>query len=196
METLSDSVFSIVITLLALDIRLPKNLEVTTELDLVASLYLLLPSIAAYILSFLIIGIFWNAHHTIFTLIRIVDRKLLWMNIFYLMLVAFIPFPTSLLAQHPNMITPIVFYSFTLTVAGLWQLVILRYVDRQNHLSEDWYEHSHLKHAVRISLVGPALYILSIALAFVRVQVSFVLLMCVPIYYIFIANSEKHLPQE
>jgi uncharacterized membrane protein len=94
LETFSDGVFAIAATLLILEIRLPEHGSVTH------GLLHLWPSYAAYTISFLTIGIMWINHHALFGVIDRVDRTFLAINIVFLMVIAFIPFPTEVLARH------------------------------------------------------------------------------------------------
>jgi len=94
LETFSDGVFAIAATLLILELQLPGRGSVTHEL-----LYLW-PSYLAYTISFLTIGIMWINHHSLFKQIDQVDRTFLAINVVFLMVIAFLPFPTSVLASH------------------------------------------------------------------------------------------------
>ncbi|MBA3843198.1 MAG: DUF1211 domain-containing protein [Actinobacteria bacterium] len=94
LETFSDGVFAIAATLLILEIRIDAHGSVTRQL------LHLWPSYAAYAISFLTIGIMWINHHTLFKQIDRVDRTFLVLNVLFLMVIAFIPFPTQLLAGH------------------------------------------------------------------------------------------------
>ena len=115
LESFSDGVFAIVITLLVLELKLP---EVRYD-ALAQSLMALLPSISAYVLSFLLIGMYWVFHHHAYTLIDGVDGVLLWLNIVFLLLISFMPFPTMMLGRYPGQTLPIVFYGCNLLLANL-----------------------------------------------------------------------------
>ena len=97
-EAFSDGVLAIAITLLVLDLRVPPRDG--THGSLAHQLAHEWPSYAAYVTSFLVIGIIWINHHTVFQLIGRVDRVLLFINLILLMFVAAIPFTTSLLAEY------------------------------------------------------------------------------------------------
>jgi uncharacterized membrane protein len=93
LETFADGVFAIAATLLILEIQLPGE-------DVGEGLRDLWPSYFAYALSFLSIGIMWVNHHVVLTFTREADRVFLFINIFLLMAIAFVPFPTALYAEH------------------------------------------------------------------------------------------------
>jgi uncharacterized membrane protein len=95
LETFADGVFAIAITLLVLAIRLP-----TPDEDLADALRTQWPEFVAYIVSFLTIGIMWVQHHRLFTLIRRSNPTFAMINVVFLMFIAFIPFPTAVLAQR------------------------------------------------------------------------------------------------
>jgi uncharacterized membrane protein len=94
LETFSDGVFAIAATLLVLELKLDGRGSVTHQL------VHLWPSYAAYAISFATIGIMWINHHAVFRQIRKVDRTFLAINVIFLMVIAFIPFPTHVLAAH------------------------------------------------------------------------------------------------
>ena len=85
------------ITLLVLEIRVPHAEEGASLFDALLRLW---PSYLAYAISFLQIGVVWANHHNRFGYIARSDHVLLFLNIVFLMCVAFIPFPTALLAEY------------------------------------------------------------------------------------------------
>jgi uncharacterized membrane protein len=97
LEAFSDGVFAIVITLLVIEIHSP---EVGEGDSLAAALFDQWPSYAAYLVSFLIIGVMWLNHHRIFNLVAKVDGPLLLLNLNLLMWMALIPFPTGVAAEY------------------------------------------------------------------------------------------------
>src|SRR5438309_2347496 len=98
LEAFSDGVFAVAITLLVLDIRPPADVRDGTELW--RRLGDLWPHYAAYVVSFLVIGIVWVNHHAVLELIREVDRQFAFLNLLLLMSVALIPFATAVLADY------------------------------------------------------------------------------------------------
>lgn len=92
LETFSDGVFAIAATLLILEVHRAGG-------SVAHGLIHAWPSYAAYAISFLTIGIVWVNHHTVFRQIGRVDRTFLFLNVAFLMVVAFSPFPTRVLAE-------------------------------------------------------------------------------------------------
>lgn len=124
-EAVSDGVFAIAITLLVLTIGEPSNYH-----RLAHDLAHRWPSLAAYVVSFAVIGIMWFNHHAVFAHVARVDRTFFYCNLLLLMTVAFLPYPTGVLGQalgrHQGMRAAAVFYSVTMTVnACAWTLLWL-----------------------------------------------------------------------
>ena len=94
LETFSDGVFAIAATLLILDVNITHHGSVAHEL------LRIWPSYLAYAISFLTIGIIWVNHHTVMGQIDRVDRTFLFLNVVFLMVVAFSPFTTRVVAEH------------------------------------------------------------------------------------------------
>ena len=123
-EAFSDGVFAIAITLLVLTIAQPQRYE-----DLTGQLVDRWPALAAYVVSFAVIGIMWLNHHSIFGHFARVDRGLVYCNLLLLLTVAFIPYPTGIFGEalrhgRGDRVAAIV-YSATMAVnayawAGLW----------------------------------------------------------------------------
>ena len=97
LETFADGVFAIAATLLILNVDAQVSEDVP---DLGGRLLHIWPSYAAYAVTFFTIGIVWVNHHTVMSQIDRTDRVFLFLNIGFLMLVAFAPFPTRLIAEH------------------------------------------------------------------------------------------------
>jgi uncharacterized membrane protein len=95
LETFADSVMAIAITLLILDVRVPVLLHGESLAHALGHAW---PSYASYATSFLVIGIIWVNHHRMFKLIERTDHAFLMINVVFLMVVSFIPFPTALVA--------------------------------------------------------------------------------------------------
>ena len=101
-EAFSDGVFAIAITLLILEIKVPKVDENITNSQLFRTLVNLWPSYFAFLLSFTAVLIMWINHHGFFKYLKTINSRFLFANGFLLLMVTFIPFPTAVLAGHIN----------------------------------------------------------------------------------------------
>jgi uncharacterized membrane protein len=131
----SDGVFAISITLLVLEIRPPSD-----DAHLLHGLLALWPSYLAYAVTFLFIGQVWVNHHVMFDHIRAADRTVLLLNTLLLMVVAFLPFATSVLADalrdsHDER-TAVVFYAIAFDVTALTFNGVWQYAGRRGLLSD------------------------------------------------------------
>lgn len=132
----SDAVFAIAVTLLVLEIQPPQDFG-----HLLRGLGALWPSYLAYALSFLLIGQVWVNHHVMFDRVRHVDREVLFLNTLLLMVIAFLPFSTSLLADalraEQGLRVAVVVYGATLWTAAALFNVIWAHLRRARLLDPD-----------------------------------------------------------
>lgn len=111
----SDGVMAVAITLLVLDLKVPPHLDPSKYQEALGDLA---QGFWCYVLSFVVIGVLWMAHHRQFTHIKRVDGVLMWLNIFFLMAVALIPFVTSLMSDYGGPF-PVALYALALTASCL-----------------------------------------------------------------------------
>lgn len=112
-ENLSDGVFSIVMTLLVLDLKLPPDMKL---LHLSQLTNYIGPQFISYFLSFIVLGSLWVSHHNQFHWIQISNRLFLWINIFFLCFISLIPFSTILLRAHEFDPLAIIFYGLNIVI--------------------------------------------------------------------------------
>ena len=167
----SDAVFAIAVTLLALEIRLPESDASLTDAQLLLQLQAIGPKYLAFILSFLVIGVFWIGHHRRFRFIQRYDGRLLFFNLLLLMIVAFIPFPTSLISDYGN-ITSTVVYALTMVAAGLISLLIWWYVSSHHRLIDPAMSVTEIRDEYWSIIATPLVFLLSIVVAFVDTELA------------------------
>ncbi len=163
---LSDGVFAVAITLLVLSIAVPQIRGTVTESKLAHGIAELWPHFFAYTLSFIIIGMFWISHHALFTAIRRVDRVLIWMNMFYLLMIVFMPYPTNLLALYGETMVATIMYAAVLAAAGIIQALMGFYAMRGHRLVDDEFDLAYAGDFLRGSLIMAAVFLISIGIAF------------------------------
>jgi uncharacterized membrane protein len=158
----SDAVFAIVMTLLVLDIRVPD----AAAREVPGLVFELWPKIFSYVLSFLVIGLYWIGHHQIFRYVRSYDRTLLWLNLLFLLSISFIPFPTDLLGEYGELRFAVIFYAASLALARLLLALVWWYVFSGPIRTSDELDRGLAKFHLLRSLAIPAIFLLSIGIAF------------------------------
>lgn len=175
LEAFSDGVFAIVITLLILDIRFP-DVEYS---QFATALRSLLPRILAYVMSFIIIGVYWVTHHASMHAMRKTDRNFLWLNILLLLGVSFIPFPTSLLGRYPFQAWPIIIYGLTLIACNAVGYLMLVYVWFHPHLAVPEFGRKYIRQHTPVYIVVNAAYLIAILLAHTVPLLSYIIYIAV-----------------
>jgi uncharacterized membrane protein len=159
----SDAVFAISITVLTLSLRLPAS---TTDAGVAHALRKALPSVFTYVLSFAVIGLYWIAHHRMFRYIDKLDATLLLLNLATLCVVAFVPFPTSVLGDHGNTTAAVVFYAATLCLLGGVVLALWIYASHRHRLIRTDTPSQFVKHSLWRGVTVPVVFAASIPIAF------------------------------
>jgi uncharacterized membrane protein len=126
---LSDGLFAIAMTIIVLEIRVPANGE-HTDKTVGDALVLLAPRFLTYLLSFLTLGIFWNAQHTQLNYVARANRHYAWLQLAYLAVVALLPFSTSLLAEFIDVRLALAVYWVNLLALGVMLYVLWVYAER------------------------------------------------------------------
>ena len=173
----SDAVFAI--TLLALNIEVPEIPHDLVATELPGRLLDLWPQFLSYVLSFLIIGFYWMAHHRTFHYIRSYDHRLLLINLLVLMLSALVPFSSSLLGEYGDQQIAVVFYATHLAVTGLALSWLWWYASRNPRLIDPDIDPRVVRYNDLRGLLVPLFFVLSIGISFVSVtaaQLSWVLI--------------------
>jgi uncharacterized membrane protein len=113
----SDAVIAITITLLVLELRLPEPVEGLNDAGLWAALVGLGPQFQAYLVSFLVIALFWTGHRAKFEVILRSSAGLIWLNMLFLLGISWIPFATAVLAESGGRLATILYAALVAAVA-------------------------------------------------------------------------------
>ncbi len=162
LEAFSDGVIAIIITVMVLELKAPHGSEWS-------SLVPVLPSVLAYTLSFIFVGIYWSNHHHMLHLADRISGGILWANLHLLFWLSLVPFATTWVAEDTKAPVPTALYGTIFLLAAIAYTVLQRtIIARQG-------PHSRLKAAVGNDTKGKisgALYASAIALAFVHPWIS------------------------
>jgi uncharacterized membrane protein len=181
LETLADGVFAIAATLLVLEIGLPEETAVGE------GLLEIWPSYLAYALSFLTIGIMWVNHHVICAHVRAADRPFLFLNLFLLMCIAFVPFPTRLLAEHireDGTREAALAYGLTFTVTALFFNAVWHYAATGRRLLREDASLREVSGITRSYAFGPLMYGGSTLVALASPSAAIALFCAIAVLYV------------
>jgi uncharacterized membrane protein len=170
LEAFSDGVFAIVITLLILNVKLPE----TDYSNLGKALADILPVIGIYIMSFLLVGMYWVFHHYSFTLIGQVDGILLWMNILLLLFISFMPFPAMLMGKYPFTTLPVIIYGGNLLLTNLTGFIMLIYLRRNPALASGIFTDTVFRQQLKTYIWVNGIYIMALAAGFFWPFISYI----------------------
>jgi uncharacterized membrane protein len=188
LEAFSDGVFAIAITLLVLDLAVPSR-EHLPEGSLASALGHQWPSYFAYLVSFLVIGIIWVNHHTVFDKVRLIDRPVMFVNLALLLVVSAIPFPTHLLAEYltagSDSHVAAAVYSTTMFLMGAVFALLWLTITRDERLLHETADRAASRAAIRRFGLGNIFYLATIGLSFVSAVATLAVHAALAVYYCF-----------
>jgi uncharacterized membrane protein len=184
LETFADGVFAIAATLLILNVEVPE----LGEHSLTYELLRLWPAYVGYVVSFATIGIIWVNHHTVLRLLRGTDRTFLFINVFFLLCIAFIPFPTRLLATYirtDDGRAAAVLYGITLTVTALFFNLMWRYaISGGGRLLRADADRREVDGITRSYRPGVPMYAFAMIVGIFQAEVSAALFAAIALFYV------------
>lgn len=117
LEAFSDGVLAIIITIMVLELRPPREATLGALADLKYSLL-------SYVLSFIYVGIYWNNHHHLFQAVNRVNGAVLWANLHLLFWLSLVPFGTSWMGSSEFQGIPVAAYGVVLIMAGIAYFIL------------------------------------------------------------------------
>jgi uncharacterized membrane protein len=178
-EAFSDGVFAIAATLLIIDVRVGDG-------NLAGALRHIWPSYVAYGVSFITIGIMWANHHTVMDQIARCNRRFLMFTVFLLMFIAFVPFPTRLIAEHlrDDQLKPAALaYGITMTGTAIFYNLLWLYA-RRGELLRDDADEAVVDGLTRSYKPGPWIYLGATLVAVVSPLTSVILFAAIALFYV------------
>jgi uncharacterized membrane protein len=174
LEAFSDGVFAILITILVLELHAPQKVSL-------ASLRPVLPVFLGYVLSFVFVGIYWNAHHHLMQAVDRVDGRVLWANLHLLFWLSLIPFVTAWMGGSEFAAVPVALYGVVLLGSALAFYLLTLALLTLHPADSALAVAIGNKHKERLSL---ALYCIAVPLAWVNSLVACALYVAVAIIWL------------
>jgi len=185
LETFSDGVMAIAITLLILEVHVPPVADGTHLGRVVLHQW---PSYAGYVVSFLTIGVIWVNHHHMFKLIARTTHAFLMLNVVFLMTIAFLPWPTALVAQFirdpSGRKVAAVVYGLTMVSIAVMFCLVWFSASRDGRLLYAEMDHEALNRTYRSYLLGPAVYGTAVLVALVSPFASLAIYAALAVYWL------------
>lgn len=184
-EAFSDGVFSIIITLMVFELRLPEiKGEVTTPI-LADALWVVLPKFLSWVLSFTMVVIFWVNHHRLFSQIKRSDNGLIWLNALFLLTISFLPFPTAVLGSYPYQPLSYSLFGVAMALAAFAIYGVRLYAISGYNLLDETVDKVYFQRISRRTLIfGPLPYLIGAVLAWVNVNITILIFTLIPLYFI------------
>ncbi len=174
LEAFSDGVIAIIITIMVLELKAPRE----PTLDALIRLW---PVFFSYALSFLIVAIYWVNHHHLIHLVKKVDGCILWANINLLFWMSFIPFVTAYLGETRGQPLAVLLYTGIKLACSISFAVLREFIAVQNQgAAGDPVDHRKMQ---RKNLLSIGIYAIAVALAYVNVSLSLALVVLPALMY-------------
>lgn len=165
----SDGIFAIAITLLVFNLKIPQ-LPAGSQGRLFQVMVGMIPHFLTYIMSFLLIGVFWFIHHHMFCHIHRVDNAFIWLNVAYLLGISFLPFPSALLGAYPDEIFSLIFYICSLSYVGCMLLSMWAYASYRHRLIEKDLPKSAIHYYFWRGISAQMIFLITIILALIHLS--------------------------
>lgn len=185
LEAFSDAIIAIAITLLVLDVQVPSQEAIASNGALWHALGDLWPSYLGFALSFVVIGIMWVNHHQLFLYVARTNHTFLMINLGFLLFVAFLPFPTGLLAEyigHPGERTATIIYTGCFLLTACFFNLIWTYPRKAGLLAEDA-DPAAVAAITRVFRFGPPAYLVAFLVAFISPAGSLIIMAMLAVLY-------------
>jgi uncharacterized membrane protein len=179
-ETLTDGIFAIAMTLLVLSIEVPTLPAPVTPAVFSAYVTSILPQIFIYVIGFILLAVFWMNHHIFFVIER-TNTTLLWINILWLMSIALVPFSTAIVGRYGQFQLAQLIFDVNMLIIGLLWYANWSYASRKEFVAE-----KVMPYAVQIrrsNLSLPVLAIIAIMVSFISPAGSFLVFVLVPVIF-------------
>jgi len=177
---LSDGVFAIIMTLLVLDIRVP---ELSQGQSLAGALQQVRPTLTAFVVSFVLAGMYWVGHRDLFALVRQTDRGLVWLNILFLLPLCLLPFAASLIGRYDRDPVALRIYGLILLAIAVMRLLIWLYGTRRPHLLSTRLDDRQRRAGLALAVFPGLAYLLAILLCAVAPALSLGIFAGLPLLY-------------
>jgi len=184
-ESFSDAVFAIVVTLLVFEVKFP-HIENAGNQAVWNGIVSTFPKLISWIISFLTVCVFWMNHHRLFDMFRRIDGGLFWANNIVLMFISLIPFPTLVIGDYPYSSVATFFYGICLATASTAIIILRLYVRGHKDLLRPEISLKAFNQGTWLSVIyGVLFYLLGAGAGWFSTYLAFGIYFFIAVYFIF-----------
>ena len=187
----TDAVLAIIMTILVLEVGVPSGLS---EQSLREALDEIGSTLIAWIISFLLVGMYWVWHRDLFNKVRAVNRDVVWLNIVFLLPVSLIPFAAAVLGDYHDEAIALRLYGLVLLAVTAAKLVLYWYVQNRPQLLSTPPSRRTVRLGLLLSAAPASLYAVAMAVAGVSHQLSLAIYLAVPGAYFLLVTLLRDRP--
>jgi len=181
LETLTDGLFAIVMTILVLDIKLPRDINLLKTVNIEQFITGYFQDVIVYMVVFIALAYIWFIHHAHTHIMQHTDRNHLWINILLLMFVALVPFSSSLVNKFPSEWLAVAILSFNMLIIGLLAYASWAYAVKNNRLIDSNVNRAYIIAEKRRLLTFSAISLAAMILAFIYPYLSYCIFLLAPL---------------
>jgi uncharacterized membrane protein len=185
-EAFSDGVVAIIITIMVLEMKLPRHYDIDALRELT-------PVFLAYVLSFANIGIYWNNHHHMFQAVKRVGGWVLWANLHWLFWLSLMPFATGFMSESGFEAMPVALYAFDMTACAVAYLLLMQALISEHGTDSEFARALGSDLKGKLSMTA---YLVAIPAAFLTVWISLILFVVVAAAWIVPDRRFSRVPLE
>ena len=193
LEALGDGVFSVAMTILVIELKLP-SVQGNSWKDLLHALYETRQELFCYFISFIVLGIMWFGHRMVFEYISKTNRYFIFLGVLFYMVVCLVPFSTRFLAANTFQWYAILMYGLNLSMCNLTLYAQWVYGINRPSLHARILPKEVRREAQMLFLISPVLYSIAIVISFFMPEISIVIYCITPILYLIPNKLDKYLP--
>lgn len=193
LEALGDGIFSVVMTVLVIELKIP-HVAGNSFHNFLSGLYEIRQELFCFFISFIVLGIIWFGHRMVFEYISQTNRYFIFLGVLFYMIVCLVPFSTKFLAANTLQWFAIVTYGLNLSLCNMSLYAQWTYGINRPALHARTIPTEIKKEARFLFLISPILYAIAIPFSFFFPWVSIFIYFITPILYLIPSKLDKYLP--
>lgn len=185
-----DGIFAIAMTILVPGITPPKPDISQAQAVLAGQIVDIIPEIFIFIVSFLILAGFWLSHHRQFHFVRVIDSRLIWINILLLISIVFIPFSTDVAGDYPEILVAVLLFHINVIIIGLIFSYHAYHILQSKNLCDPNFDRKFLHVQFHRSVLIPIIAFMAVIIAFVNSSLSLLVYLFIPVATFFLQRAD------